>query len=45
MKINLMDVQRQHSTYAEEYEEAAVSVLRSGGYIGGIEVAKFEEVY
>ena len=30
MKIQLMNVQRQHETYASEYEEAALRVLRSG---------------
>lgn len=45
MKIQLMNVQRQHETYASEYEEAALKVLRSGGYIGGTEVASFEEEF
>lgn len=45
MKIQLMDVQRQHETYAEEYEKAAIKVLRSGGYIGGAEVYSFEEEF
>lgn len=45
MKINLMDVQRQHQTYASEYEEAALSVLRSGKYIGGDEVTAFENEF
>ena len=45
MKISLMNVQRQHETYAEEYEKAALSVLRSGGYIGGTEVTSFEEEF
>lgn len=45
MKISLMNVQRQHETYAAEYEEAALKVLRSGGYIGGIEVTSFEEEF
>ena len=45
MKISLMNVQRQHETYAEEYEKAAISVLRSGGYIGGTEVSSFEEEF
>lgn len=40
-----MDVQRQHGTYAEEYEEAVINVLRSGGYIGGPEVTAFEEEF
>ena len=45
MKINLMDVQRQHEIYAEEYEEAVLKVLRSGNYIGGLEVSCFEEEF
>ena len=45
MKIQLMNVQRQHETYAAEYEEAALKVMRSGGYIGGSEVTAFEEEF
>lgn len=45
MKIQLMNVQRQHETHAPEYEEAALKVLRSGGYIGGSEVTAFEEEF
>lgn len=45
MKIQLMNVQRQHETYAAEYEEAALRVLRSGGYIGGAEVTGIEEEF
>lgn len=45
MAIQLMNVQRQHETHAEEYEEAALRVLRSGSYIGGAEVAAFEEEF
>ncbi len=45
MKINLMDVQRQHEAYAKEYEEAALKVLRSGDYIGGSEVIAFEKEF
>lgn len=45
MKIQLMNVQRQHETHAAEYEEAAFRVLRSGGYIGGNEVTAFEEEF
>lgn len=45
MKIQLMNVQRQHETYATEYEEAALKVLRSGGYIGGEEVNGIEEEF
>lgn len=45
MTIQLMNVKRQHKTYAAEYEEAALKVLRSGSYIGGDEVALFEEEF
>ena len=45
MKIQLMNVQRQHEMHAAEYEEAALKVLRSGGYIGGEEVSSFEEEF
>ncbi len=45
MKIQLMNIQRQHETHAAEYEEAALRVLRSGGYIGGPEVSAFEEEF
>lgn len=45
MKISLMNVQRQHETHAEEYEQAVINVLRSGGYIGGLEVSSFEEEF
>lgn len=45
MKIQLMNVQRQHETHASEYEEAVINVLRSGDYIGGEFVSKFEEEF
>lgn len=45
MEIQLMNVQRQHETYSAEYEEAAIKVLRSGGYIGGVEVSSFEKEF
>ena len=45
MNISLMNVQRQHETHAAEYEDAALKVLRSGGYIGGNEVTSFEEEF
>lgn len=44
-EIQLMNVQRQHEMYAAEYEEAALNVLRSGAYIGGMEVQAFEEEF
>lgn len=45
MNIQLMDVQRQHTAYASEYEDAALRVLRSGRYIGGEEVSAFENEF
>ena len=45
MKIKLMNVQRQHTIYASEYEEAALKVMRSGDYIGGLEVRAIEEEF
>ncbi|GFI09392.1 dTDP-3-amino-3,4,6-trideoxy-alpha-D-glucose transaminase [Lachnospiraceae bacterium] len=44
-KIQLMNVQRQHEMHAAEYEAAALRVLRSGGYIGGVEVEAFEKEF
>lgn len=44
-KIQLMNIQRQHETYAPEYEEAALRVMRSGNYIGGEEVGLFEKEF
>lgn len=45
MKIQLMNIQRQHEMHAKEYENAAIEVLRSGVYIGGQEVKLFEEEF
>lgn len=45
MNVQLMNIQRQHEVYASEYEEAALKVLRSGGYIGGNEVNSFEKEF
>lgn len=45
MKIQLMNVQRQHEEYANEYEDAVLNVLRSGCYIGGEEVDTFEREF
>ncbi len=44
-KIQLMNIKRQHETYAVEYEAAVLSVLRSGQYVGGPEVTAFEEEF
>ncbi len=45
MDIQLMNVRRQHEEHADEYEQAALAVMRSGGYIGGAEVFAFEEEF
>lgn len=45
MKIELMNIKRQHETHASEYEEAVLSLLRSGKYIGGEEVSLFEQEF
>ncbi|MBO5608324.1 MAG: DegT/DnrJ/EryC1/StrS family aminotransferase [Treponema sp.] len=45
MKIGLMDVKRQHLEYADEYESAALEVLRSGQYIMGENVKSFEKEF
>lgn len=45
MKINLMDIRRQHEENAKEYEEVALSVLRSGNYIMGDNVKAFEKEF
>ena len=42
MKVNLMDIRRQEAAYAEEYEAAVLDALRSGTYIGGPWVDRFE---
>lgn len=45
MKIALMDIKRQHEEHANEYENAAIEVLRSGKYILGENVTKFENEF
>lgn len=45
MKVQLMNIQRQHETHSKEYEDAAIAVLRSGQYIGGKEVELFEQEF
>ncbi|MBE5943871.1 MAG: DegT/DnrJ/EryC1/StrS family aminotransferase [Lachnospiraceae bacterium] len=45
MKVQLMNIQRQHETYASDYEDAMLRVVRSGNYIGGEEVALFEKEF
>ena len=43
VKCNVLD--RQFQMYQQEYEEAALRVLRSGWYVLGNEVAQFEEEF
>lgn len=43
IKCNVLD--RQFQMYQQEYEEAAIRVLRSGWYVLGNEVKKFEEEF
>ena len=45
MKINLMDIRRQEASFAAEYEAAVLDALRSGTYIGGPYVERFEEEF
>ena len=40
-----MNIERQHRTHSKEYEEVVIKILRSGEYIGGSEVAAFEEEF
>jgi dTDP-4-amino-4,6-dideoxygalactose transaminase len=43
--IQLMNIQRQHAEHADEYEKAALDVLRSGDYIMGENVKAFEKEF
>lgn len=43
VKCNVLD--RQFQMYQEEYEQAALRVLRSGWYVLGNEVRQFEEEF
>lgn len=45
MEIALMDIKRQHSENSDEYEKAALEVLRSGMYIMGKNVKDFEREF
>ena len=45
MKIDLAVLGRQFELYQEEYEEAALRVLRSGWYVLGPEVESFEQSF
>ncbi len=44
-EIALMDIKRQHAEHAEEYEAAALEVMRSGKYINSEHVRMFEEAF
>lgn len=45
MNINFAELSRQYAKYQAEYEEAALRALRSGWYILGNELEKFEADY
>jgi len=45
MNINFAELGRQYEKYQEEYEEAALRAFRSGWYIMGNELKKFENDY
>lgn len=45
MKINFSMLQRNFELYQTEYEEAALRVLRSGWYVIGNELTKFEDEF
>ena len=45
MKINSTVLDRQFQAYQNEYEAAALRVLRSGIYVLGDEVAAFEQQF
>ena len=43
--IDYVNLKRQYALYQEEYEEAALRVLRSGWYILGNELSEFENMF
>lgn len=45
MNINFVELSRQYEKYQSEYEEVALRALRSGWYILGNELEKFEKDY
>jgi len=45
MKIELMNIKRQHEEHADEYEKVMLDVLRSGNYIMGDNVKAFEREF
>ena len=45
MNINVAELHRQFTKYRDEYEEATLRALRSGWYVLGTELSKFEADY
>lgn len=45
MKVNFAELSRQYQKYQAQYDEAALRALRSGWYIMGSELEKFEKDY
>ena len=45
MNVNFAELSRQYGRFQQEYEEAAMRVLRSGWYILGKELEQFEKDY
>ena len=45
MNIPLVDIKAQQAEIAAEVEPVVLNILRSGGFIGGPEVARFEQRY
>ena len=43
--IKFLDLEAVNAAYAEEIEEAALRVARSGWYLRGEETRRFEEAY
>jgi len=43
--VPLVDIRAQHAAIQDEIEERVLSVLRSGGYVGGSEVEAFEREF
>ena len=45
MKILANNLKRQYDLFAQEYEDKAIEVLRSGWYVLGREVTEFEKEF
>ena len=45
MKIEFNNLKRQYDAYAEEFDQQALKVLRSGWYVLGEEVRLFEKEF